>query len=136
VPAELLDQPTRFPEAGQTPRATLQLAARLYGNWSSASARTRLRRIAALSVGQAHAELRQAAAQAGVDRQQQRARARTSVEAIDVQDEGPRRPALIVTRELLRAPELPAQGWRYRVTLATVDQRPDGWVVSRWEPQP
>jgi hypothetical protein len=67
VPAELVDVPTRFPEAGQTPQATLALAARLYGNWSSTTARSQLRRIAALSVGQAHAELRQAAAQAGAD---------------------------------------------------------------------
>jgi hypothetical protein len=136
IPAEFVDEPTRFPEAGQTPQATLQLAARLYGNWSSANARARLRRIAALSVGQAHAELRQAAAQAQVDRQQQGARARASVEAIDIHDQGARRRGLIVTRERLRARDLPAQGWRYHVTLATVDQRPDGWVISRWEPQP
>jgi hypothetical protein len=136
VPAELVDEPTRFPEAGHTPTATLQLAARLYGNWTSATVGERLRRIAALSVGQAHAELRQAAAQAGIDRQQRGARARGAVEALDVRDDGSRRRALIVTRELLRAPGLPAEGWRYRVTLATVERRADRWVISKWEPQP
>jgi hypothetical protein len=136
VPVELVDEPKRFPEAGQTPQATLLLAARLYGNWSSATAPRRLRRIAALSIGQAHAELRQAATQAAVDRQQQGVRARASVETIDIPGQGPRRRALIVTRERLRARDLPAQDWRYRVTLATVDQHPDGWVISRWEPQP
>jgi hypothetical protein len=136
VPVELVDEPTRFREAGQTPKATLLLAARLYGNWSSATAHSRLRRIAALSIGQAHAELRQAAAQAAVDRQQQGARARASVETIDIHGQGPRRRALIVTRERLRARDLPAQSWRYRVALATVHHLPDGWVISKWEPQP
>jgi hypothetical protein len=136
VPAELVDVPTRFPEAGQTPQATLALAARLYGNWSSTTARSQLRRIAALSVGQAHAELRQAAAQAGADPQQRRARSRASVEAVDVDGSGPRRTALIVTRERLRAPDLPDQGWRYQVTTAQVERRGARWVISQWLAQP
>lgn len=136
VPRELMAEPTRFPNAPDTPNATLELAARLYGNWTSTSASERLRRVAALSVGQAHAELRQAATQVRLDRQQQGARSRANVETISVRGHGRRRRALVVTRELVRARELSAAGWRYRVTLATVDWHPDGWVLSRWAPQP
>jgi hypothetical protein len=136
APRELLDEPTKFPEAGQTPRATLELAARLYGNWTSATAGRRLRRIAALSVGQAHAELRQAAAQAGVDRQQRDARSSATVEAISVRGRGARRRALVVTRERIVAPDLPVEDRRYRVTVALLERRADGWVISRWAPQP
>jgi hypothetical protein len=136
APRELLDEPTEVPEAGGTPQATLELAAGLYGNWTSATAGRRVRRIAALSVGQAYAELRQAAAQAGVDRQQRGARSSATVEAISVRGRGPRRWALVVTRERIVAPDLPAEGWRYRVTVALLKRRADGWVISRWAPQP
>jgi hypothetical protein len=136
APRELLDEPTEFPEAGETPQATLALAARVYGNWTSADASRQLRRIAALSVGQARAELRQAATQSTVDRQQRDGRSSASVEAINVGGSGPRRRALVVTRERIEAPDLPAEGWRYRVTLAAIEHRPDGWVISRWVPQP
>jgi hypothetical protein len=136
APRALLHEPTEFPEAGEIPRATLALAARLYGNWTSASAARRLRRMAALSVGQAHAELRQAAAQSSVDRQQRGARSRATVQAISVRGQGPRRRALVVTRERIIAPDLPPEGWRYRVTAAELERRPDGWVISRWAPQP
>jgi len=136
APRALLDEPTEFPEAGEIPRATLALAARLNGNWTSASAPRRLRRMAALSVGQAHAELRQAAAQSPVDRQQRGARSRATVEAISVRGHGPHRRALVVTRERIIAPDLPPEGRRYRVTAAELERRPDGWVISRWAPQP
>jgi hypothetical protein len=136
APSAVLDEPDRFPEAGQKPQVTLALAARLYGNWTSTTAAGQLRRMAALSVGQAHAELRQAAAQAAVDRQQRGARSRATVEAISVRGDGPRRRGLVVTREQIVAFDLPSEGWRYRVTIAVLERRPDGWVISRWTPQP
>ncbi len=136
APRELLDEPTEFPEAAEAPQATLALAARLYGNWTSVNATRQLRRMAALSVGQAHAELRQAAAQSTVDRQQRGAHSRATVEAISVHGQGPRRRALVVTREQIVAPDLPSEGWRYRVTVAAVERRADSWVISRWVPQP
>jgi hypothetical protein len=136
APRQLLDQRARFPRAGQTPEATLERAALLYGNWTSASAAARLRQMAALTIGQAHAELSQAAAQAQVDRQQSGARSRATVAAISVSGRGQRRTALMVTRERVEAPDLPSSGWRYRVSTAALERRPDGWVISRWAPQP
>lgn len=136
APSALLDEPSRFPEAGQTPQVTLALAAQLYGNWTSTTAAGQLRRIAALSVGQAHAELRQAAAQAVLDHQQRGVRSRATVEAISVRGNGPRRRGLVVTREQIVAPDLPSEGWRYRVTIAALERRLNGWVIARWTPQP
>jgi hypothetical protein len=92
--------------------------------------------MAALCVGQARAELRQLATEATVDGQQQRARSSARVETTSVHGHGSWRRALVVTRERVVAPDLPAQGWRYRVTLASLERRPQGWVISRWAPQP
>jgi hypothetical protein len=136
VPPELRDEPTSFPEAGETPEQTLTLGARLYGNWTSATAAERFRAIAALSVGQARAELRQAAAQSGTDPQQQGLRSQASVETIDVDAAGAQRRALIVTRHNVDGPGLPDAGWRYQVTAARLEQRGLKWVISRWVPQP
>lgn len=136
VPPELLDEPTRFPEARETPEQTLALAARLYGNWTSATAAQRFRAMAVLSVGQARAELRQAAAQSGTDPQQQGLRSRASVETIDVDGTGNQLRALIVTRQKVDGPGLPLAGWRYQVTIAALEQRAAKWVISRWAPQP
>jgi len=136
APRALLAEPRRFPAAGTTPQATLARAARLYGNWTSASAARRLERIAALCVGQARAELRQAAAQAATDPQQRGSRGRANVEAIDLDGHGQRQRALVITRELVATPDLPSEGWRYRLTVATVERRASKWVISRWLPQP
>jgi hypothetical protein len=136
APRRLLDEPRSFPEGGSTPPATLALAARLYGNWTSTSAPHRLERMAALCVGQARAELRQAATEATVDRQQRGARSQARLEATSVHGHGSRRRALVVTRERVAAPDLPVQGWRYRVTLVSLEHRPEGWLISRWAPQP
>lgn len=136
VPSALLDEPGDFPEAGRTPAETLRLAARLYGNWTSVTAADRLERLARLCVGQARAELDQAAAQAEVDPQQRHARARASVEAVDVDGIGARLAALVVTRQRVRAPGLPDQGWRYQVTTAQVERRGPKWVIAQWLVQP
>jgi hypothetical protein len=136
APATLTAERGGYPGAQPTASGTLRLAARLYGNWSSATAAARLTRMATLATGQARLEFHQAAVQARSDGQQQGVRVRASVEAIQVQGARLRRRGLVVTRERMRAPELPSEGWRYRVTLATVSQRPEGWVLSRWRPQP
>jgi hypothetical protein len=114
----------------------LERAALLYSNWTSATAAARLREMAALSVGQAHAELRKAAAQALTDRQQRGVRSEATVEATSARGGAQRRAGLVVTRERVTAPDLPPVGWRYRVTTATLERRADGWVISQWAPQP
>jgi hypothetical protein len=136
VPSALLDEPRDFPEAGRTPAETLHLAARLYGNWTSADAAAQLERLARLCVGQARAELDQAAAQAGADPQQRQARSRASVEAVDVDGTNARRTALVVTRQRVRAPDLPDRGWSYQVTTAQIERRGPKWVIAQWLPQP
>ncbi len=136
VPEELQQpEPRRFPTAGRTPRQTLARAAALYGNWTSTTAAAQFRRIAALSVGEARAQLRESAAQSGTDPQQAGATSRSSVVAIDVQGRGSQRRAAVVTRERVQAKGLPDEDAQYRVTLATVERRGGRWVISRWAPQ-
>lgn len=139
VPSELRDPaPTRFPEAGRTPKVTLALGARLYGNWTSATAPAAFRRIAALSVGDARAQLRQIAAQSGIDTQQQGVRSRSSIVSIRIAGHGPTRRATVVTRDIVTGPGLPATpaGGDYNVTRAQLVRRSGVWVIDRWEPQP
>jgi hypothetical protein len=138
VPARLRQrEPVAFPEAGTRPEETLALAARLYGNWTSATAPDRFRRIVAISVGDARAELRQTAASAGGDKQQTRAmmRSRSALEALVVRGRGEARTVLVVTRERVDGAGLPEQSERYRVTVARVERRGRKWVISGWTPQ-
>ena len=137
VPKELRPpEPARFPTAGRTPRRTLAIAAALYGNWTSDTAARQFSRIAAISVREARAQLRESAAQARVDPQQTGARARARVVAIDIEGAGTRRRAVVVTRERVHARGIADEGPRYRVTLAQVVRRGGRWVISRWTPQP
>lgn len=128
--------PTRFPEAGRTPKATLALAAGLYGNWTSSTAPKAFRRIAALSVGDARAQLRQIAAQSGVDTQQRGVRSRSSIVSIRVAGRGQSRSATLLTRDTVTGPGLPDSGAQYNVTRAELVQRSGRWVIARWQPQP
>jgi hypothetical protein len=136
VPAELRDDPDSFPTASATPERTLARAADLYGNWTSATASRRFEQIAALSIGQARAELRQAAAQSGSDPQQQQVTSRSRLAAIDVDGQDDRRQGLVVTRQKVQGPGLPDAEWRYQITLAVVERRADKWVIAQWRPQP
>lgn len=137
VPEEVRDpEPTRFPGAGTTPRGTLRRAAQLHGNWTSASAPRAFRKIAAISVGEARTQLRQIAAQSGIDAQQKGARSRSEVTSLRLVGSGRRRSATIVTRDTVTGPGLPDSGAEYRVTRAQLVERGGRWVIARWEPQP
>lgn len=131
-------EPDRYRGAGTTPQATLRRAATLAGNWTSESAPTAYRALAALSTGDARAAFEQIAAGARADVQQAGAEARASatVEAVVVRGSGTLRHSIVVTHERVvsaRLPDLPAE---YRVTLATVRRRGDAWVIANWAPQP
>jgi hypothetical protein len=136
APARLLERPTSFPGAAETPAETVRRAARLYGNWTSATAGRRLDRIAALSIGSARAELRRAAAQSGADAQQQGVRSSSTIEAVQLRGAGRHRSAVVVTRDQVHGRGLPDEGWRYHVTLAALERRGGRWVISRWALQP
>ncbi len=137
VPQELRDpEPTRFPGAGSTPRATLRRAATLYGNWTSATAPEAFRKIAAISVGDARAQLRQVAAQSAIDAQQEGVRSRSELTSLRLAGRGGQRSATIVTRDTVTGPGLPDTGPQYHVTRAQLVQRSGRWVIARWEPQP
>ncbi len=137
VPQELrAAEPTRFPGAGGTPAATLRRAAALYGNWTSATAAEAFREIAAISVGGARAQLRQVAAQSGIDTQQKGVRSRSELTSMRVTGSGRRRSATVVTRDTVTGPGLPDTGPQYHVTRAQLVQRSGRWVIARWEPQP
>lgn len=137
VPQELREaEPTQFPGAGGTPRATLRRAAGLYYNWTSATAPEAFRKMAAISVGGARAQLRQVAAQSGIDAQQKGVRSRSEVTSMRVTGSGRRRAATIVTRDTVTGPGLPDSGPQYHVTRAQLVQRAGRWVIARWEPQP
>jgi len=137
VPQELRDpEPTRFPRAGATPHATLRRAARLYYNWTSATAPEAFQKIAAISVGGARTQLRQIAAQSGIDAQQKGVQSRSEVTSMRVTGSGRRRAATIVTRDTVTGPGLPDTGPQYHVTRAQLVQRSGRWVIARWEPQP
>jgi hypothetical protein len=136
VPADRRDEPRRFPQAASTPTRAVENAVDLYGNWNSNTVRAHLTRLASVSVGTARAQMRQAAAQAGPTGQLGEVRSRARLAGIDVAGADGQRTAVVVTHERVTGDGLPDEGWRYRVTLARLKRRAEGWVISRWSVQP
>lgn len=126
------------PAAGKTPEQTLRRAAMLYGNWTSATAPTELRKLETISRGRAREDFAQIATQARTDFQQTEAGARSvaKVKTVAVRGAGKVRRATIVTRVKVSGEELGDTDAEYEVTEATVKRIPDGWVITRWSPQP
>jgi hypothetical protein len=131
VPRGLQSDPGSFPQASSSPTGTIRHAAELYGNWTSRTVRARLARMAAVSVGTARAQLRQAAAEAARGMQGNGIRSQARLAAVVVDGVGDARSAIVVTRERVTGPDVPDAGWRYRVTLARLTRRHDKWVIAR-----
>jgi hypothetical protein len=111
-----------------------------YINWNASTVSTRLRALAAASVGQARTAMQLAAAQAASDYELQRGGIANhgTVEAV-APLRGSRDRFVVVTREWTTASLITAyQGLRpaWHVSVATVIQpAPGQWVVSGWQPQ-
>jgi hypothetical protein len=131
-------EPTSFPGAAATPQETLRHAAQLAGNWTSANASERYRRLSALSVDPARAEFERVAAGARTDVLQTRADSRSTatVMGVIVRGSGGVRRGIVVTRERMETPELQHLPAEYRMTLATVERWGEAWVISSWAPKP
>jgi hypothetical protein len=119
-----------------TPQQAARLGAQLQGNWTSTSAAAQQRRFAAISVGQARLDARQAAAEIPTDPQIQggHARSTATVAAVIITGAGTVRRAMVVTHESVRATRVHDIKWR--VTLARLRRIDGGWAIETWEPQP
>jgi hypothetical protein len=76
------------------------------------------------------------AAQAGTDPQLTAPGARSIaiVHPVTAHGKGRTRRLIVVPHETISADSIRQSRWR--VTVAKAERRHDGWVVSRWEPQP
>lgn len=125
-----------------TPEAVVRRAASLTGTWTATTVTDHYNLLARMSIGEARTDARTTAARLPTDRRltASGSASTATVEAIARQGSERQRRArdghrlVIVTRERLTADATITV--RYRVTLATVVVRRDGWVLSRWEPQP
>ena len=126
----------RVARPARDPENALREAAALYGNWSSATAPARFRLLAAMSIGEARAQLRQIAAQAEADTQQRGITSSSRVISVAVSGHGRRRRGEVVLRSRATGPSLPAQDTQVVVVEAAVARQGKGWVITRWEPQP
>jgi len=129
-------EPATFPDAGPTPEDTLTRAARLSGNWTSATAPTVFGRLVGLSAENARAQFELIAEQAEAEAQLRAdSGSRARVEAVVVHGTGDRRRGLAVTRERMTVPDAAALPEEYRVTVATLERRGAAWVITDWEPK-
>jgi hypothetical protein len=119
-----------------TPAAAARLATALSFNWTARTAAARQARLARISVGAARRDALQAAARLSTDPQVVSGHATSAarVAAIALPESGRTRSGLLVTHERLTIHRTTRAHWR--VTLLTVTRTPEGWAVSRWEPQP
>lgn len=115
------------------PAAVAERAAKLTTNWTSDTAAANYARLAELSAGSARDDFAQAAASLPTD-PEPTTHASGRLEAITERTRGDRSRLIVVTRETTRGDGLRDSRWR--VTLATAEQRTGGWVLTEWQPQP
>jgi hypothetical protein len=124
--------------APSTPQAALARYAAIYLNWDAAHVVAIQHRLAAISLGQAHAQAQQAAASAGRDRQltTSKVQNRGWVIAITSGRAAAAGRWVIVTSEQTAGQGdyqgLPAT---LHVIYAQLSRTSHGWVVSQWQPQ-
>lgn len=124
--------------AAPSPQAALDRYARLYVNWRAVTAAASQRQLASISLGQARAQALQAAAALARDPQLTKSQVSNTGTVVAVAPgQGAATGAwVIVTRE-----QTSGQGDyaglppTLHVVYAQVTARPDGWVVSQWQPQ-
>ena len=131
IPAPRVEQPQRPATPMRTAEAAARRAAELTTNWTGETAAANYRRLARLTTGQARRDAEAAAAQLPTDAQLDATQSEGSVHAIT---RTTRRDLIVVTRETLTGTGLRQTRWR--VTLARAERLGDGWLLSRWEPQP
>lgn len=140
-PREPAQPPLTGTEAAEkpaaSPNAALRRVALAIGNWTDDGLDEAVERAAALSAGAATGALRRwgRTMHRSLEVAPTSVRSVAKVEAVVVRGSGPSRGGLIVTREQMSGGVVEGEGISYRVTLATIERGPDGWAVTRWEPQ-
>jgi hypothetical protein len=124
------------PHLAPTPEQAARRAAELTTNWTGQTVVRQYAAFARLTVGEARRQARQSAARLPTDPQLAATGSRSTgtVEVVANRTGSRARRLVIVTYEIVTADGLRDERWR--VTLATAERRRDGWVISRWEPQP
>jgi hypothetical protein len=135
-----VDARTLRPAAGaaSSPPDAIARFAELYVNWDYRSLAAIQRRLAAMSIGEASAAQRRAAARTPADSELRHGRVANHGTVVAIAPVRPARPDgwVVVTRETTTGARVydelaPA----YHVALATVVRVRGGWAISRWEPQ-
>lgn len=131
LPAPPVHEPRARSTSAPTPEAAARRAAELTTNWTGTTAAGNYRRLARLTTGHARRDAEAAAARLPTDPQLDSTQSEGSVKAIA---RTTRTDLIVVTRETLTGDGLRQTRWR--VTLARAERHGDGWLLSRWEPQP
>lgn len=123
--------------AAPTPDAALRTVALAWSNWTPATLHAQHRRAIALTTGHAAKILKTESAQLedGVVSSPDDLRSIGTLEALTLRPGSGRCDAIVVTREKLLGLGPLGSEKEYVVTLATVERRGSGWVVTRWERQ-
>jgi hypothetical protein len=131
LPAPPVHQPDAPTTPARTPEAAARRAAELTTTWTGETAAANYRRLARLTTGEARRDAEATAARLPTDPQLDATQSEGSVKAIA---RTTRSDLIVVTRETLTGDGLRQTRWR--VTLARAERHGDGWLLSRWEPQP
>jgi hypothetical protein len=119
-----------------SPEAAVRRAVELTANWTAETIARQHERFAAASTGAARRDAQRIAAQATTDPQLRAPGAKSIaiLHAVVPRGGGAHRRLLVITHETVVGDGL--RQARFRVTLAEAQQVGEGWVLSRWEPQP
>ena len=125
--------------ARRSARTVLEAFCSQWANWSWRTIDRQQAKLARLATGRLAEQLAAQARQARLDRTLRRDRLamRGRLVAVDLAPPGARGQAVCVTREQeSQNGRGELAGGRHRVYLATLEHTPQGWGVSRWQPQP
>jgi hypothetical protein len=125
--------------AARTPRQLAHTFAAQQANWSYKTIARQYERLAALSDGQLHTQLRQAAHDVRLDATLRRDRAGTQghVLGIDIHHDGRHWRIVAATlEESYRDGAASFEGQQARVYLGSAHHTHHGWVMDHWQPQP
>jgi hypothetical protein len=132
--------PAEIAPVSSSPRTALAHFADLYINWNAGDVKRQLISLSADCVGQARSAIALAAAQTGADPELRQAGIanRGMVEAVAPLPGAERHRFVVITRESTSATDSSAYDSlapAWHLTVATVEERSGGWVISGWQPE-
>jgi hypothetical protein len=124
--------------ASRSPEAALERYAELYVNWTAADVSTQQRELSSISLGEARAQALQAAASASGDTELLKSGVANSGQVVAItqgQGQAAGEWVLVTHEQTTGQGDYSGLPPTLHVIYAQLTHTPDGWIVTRWQPE-